>query len=295
LSYGRPKLGDEKLIIGFYDDQVLSTFDFLAKEYLICNRWFSSHPGATYPNRFISIMGSAPSPRNFEIGGIEAGTVKGETIFDILSRENVSWKYVESNIAFLRMYDKYRLDETNIIQREAWLTMAKSGQLPAVSWIDPHIVDLEIEGEADDDHPPANVVKGQEGVQKIYDALIQNKKQWKKTLFIITYDEHGGFYDHVQPHGFNGEINPVVHKIHEDGEEYYGLRVPTIIASPWVRPSSSTNIVYDHTSILKTILMNFIGPEATNKELLGKRTDAANSLLALLDDRPRKEAQKLAP
>ncbi|PZX47776.1 phospholipase C [Algoriphagus chordae] len=279
--------GSEKLVMGFYDDDTLGMFDFLAENYMICDRWFSSHPGATYPNRFISVMGSAPSINNFEIGGNEAGAVKGDTIFDILTQKNISWNYVESNIAFLRMFDKYRVDEKNIIQRDEWLSKARNGQLPAVSWIDPHIIDLEIEGEADDDHPPANVGKGQLGVKEIYDALKSNDLHWQKTLFIITYDEHGGFYDHVPPHGINGEGNPVVHKIHKDGASHYGLRVPAFIISPWVKPKSVSKTVFDHTSILKTILSNFIGPEGTNKELLGKRTDAANSILSVLDRRPR--------
>ncbi len=108
-----------------------------------------------------------------------------------------------------------------------------------------------------------------------------------RTMFIIIYDEHGGFYDHVPPHGINGEINPVVHKINEEGANHYGVRVPAFVISPWVKPRFVSNTIFDHTSILKTILQNFIGNDATNKELLGKRTDAANSLLGVLDDRPR--------
>ena len=124
-------------------------------------------------------------------------------------------------------------------------------------------------------------------------TLTANPAHWNKTLFILTYDEHGGFYDHVPPHGLKGETNPIVHKIHDDGETFYGPRVPAIIVSPWVKKRSSSSKVFDHTSILKTILLNFIGPEATKKELLGKRTDAANSLLDLLEERNRGEIPRL--
>ncbi len=281
--------GDEKLIMGYFDDDTLEVYDQLAEEFMVCDRWFSSHPGATYPNRFISVMGSAPDINNFKLDDNKAGAVKGDTIFDILTEEKITWNYVESNIAFLRMFDKYRVDEENIIQREEWLNLARNGNHPAVSWIDPHIINLELEGEADDDHPPANVRKGQEGVLEIYNALTSNPANWNKTLLIITYDEHGGFYDHVPPHGLKGEKNPEVHKIHKEGENYYGLRVPAIIVSPLVKKGSSSHTVFDHTSLLKTILHNFIGPEATTKELLGKRTDAANSLLDLLEVRGRAE------
>ena len=234
-------------------------------------------------------MGSTPDIHNLDLASKKGGSIKGDTIFDVLSKENVSWKYVESNIAFLRMFDKYRVDDDNIIQRTDWLKMARDGQLPAVSWVDPHIGDLEFDIDADDDHPPANVVKGQEGIQEIYAALTANKSQWDKTLFVIIYDEHGGFYDHVPPHGLNNETNPVVHKIHKDGATHYGPRVPAFLISPWVKKRSSSHTVFDHTAILKTILVNFIGDEAATEGRLGDRVDAANNLLDLLEDTRRSD------
>ncbi|UPW20340.1 hypothetical protein M0C34_08785 [Agarivorans sp. TSD2052] len=275
------------VVMGFYDDEHLEVFDQLADEYMVCDRWFCSHPGPTYPNRFISLMGSTPDVNNLELESRLAGAVKGTTIFDLLSEGNVSWNYVESNISFLRMFEKYRIDETNIVQRNNWLTKARNGNLPAVSWIDPHIGNLEIDDDADDDHPPSNVVRGQEGVFEIYAALTANKQQWDKTLFVITYDEHGGFYDHVPPHGINSNTAPEVHKIHPDGATHYGPRVPALLVSPWIKKRSVSSTVFDHTSLLKTILVNFLGEEAGNQNLLGPRVDAANSLLDQLENTKR--------
>jgi phospholipase C len=286
--------GDEKFVMGFYDEQNLEVFDQLADEYLVCDRWFCSHPGPTYPNRFISLMGSTPDLNNLDLVTGGAGSIKGTTIFDLLSEANVSWNYVESNVAFLRMFDRYRTDESNIIQRQEWLDKARAGELPAVSWVDPHFGDLEIDDQADDDHPPANVVRGQEGVQEIYAALTVNAEQWAKTLLIVVYDEHGGFYDHVPPHGLNGEVDPVVHKIHGDGATHYGPRVPAFLVSPWVGKGSVSSRVFDHTSILKTIMVNFLGEEAATKQLLGERVDVANSLLDLLRGTRRSDAPPLA-
>ena len=110
--------GDEDIVMGFYTHRDLNVFDFLAENYKVCDRWFCAHPGPTYPNRFISLMGSTPDLENIELGGTQAGAMKGDTIFDLLSKAGVSWKYVESNIAFLRMFDKYRVDDENIIQRK---------------------------------------------------------------------------------------------------------------------------------------------------------------------------------
>lgn len=285
--------GAAEIVMGFYDDDTLKVFDQMAEQFMVCDRWFCSHPGPTYPNRFIAVMGSTPSINNLDLvtGGV--GAIKGTNIFDLLTEGRVSWNYVESNIAFLRMFDRYRVDEQNIVQRAEWLEKARSGQLPAVSWIDPHIGNLEIDDQADDDHPPANVVRGQEGVHEIYTALTANQEQWNKTLFVVTYDEHGGFYDHVPPHGLNGQAGPMVHKIHEDGASHYGPRVPTFLISPWVPKRSVSKTVFDHTSILKTIMVNFLGEDSATKGLLGARVDAANSLLDVLLDTRRSDTPQL--
>ncbi|MFH2052557.1 MAG: alkaline phosphatase family protein [bacterium] len=285
--------GAAEVVMGFYDDDNLEVFDQLADQFMVCDRWFCSHPGPTYPNRFISVMGSTPDINNLDLVTGGAGAIKGTNIFDLLTEGGVSWNYVESNIAFLRMFDRYRVDEQNIVQRAAWLEKARSGQLPAVSWIDPHIGNLEIDDQADDDHPPANVVRGQEGVHEIYEALTADQEQWNKTLFVVTYDEHGGFYDHVVPHGLDGGTSPIVHKIHEDGASHYGPRVPTFLVSPWVQKRSVSKTVFDHTSILKTIMVNFLGEESSTRGLLGARVDAANSLLDVLLDTRRPDTPQL--
>ena len=94
--------------------------------------------------------------------------------------------------------------------------------------------ELEFDSEANDDHPPANICKGQDLICKVYGALTANLAQWSKTLFIINYDEHGGFYDHVPPHGLEAGASPQVPKIHDDGKDFYGPRVPAMLISPWI-------------------------------------------------------------
>ena len=131
--------------------------------------------------------------------------------------------------------------------------------------------------------------QGQRLICDIYRMLTRNRAQWSKTLFIVNYDEHGGFYDHVPPHGLDPGASPQVPKIHDDGKTFYGPRVPAMLISPWVGPGTVTHEIYDHTSVLKSILVNFIGPEAATQELLGKRVDAANDLLAELESSPRSD------
>jgi len=280
----RVRNGDVEDVMGYNTHELVQMYDFLAREYGVCDRWFCSNPGATYPNRFISLSGRTPDINNLHIGGRRAGAVKDRTIFDVLTANRVSWNYVEGNIAFLRMFNRYRIDDTNIIQHAEFFDLARSGRLPAVTWIDPNFKELAPHEEANDDHPPVDVRLGQQLVADIYRALTANAAQWERTLFVVTYDEHGGFYDHVPPHGMNGETEPPVPRVHPRGVEHLGPRVPAMLVSPWIPRGHVSSRVFDHTSILRTILENFLGEEAIGRGLLGERVDTANSLLDELSD-----------
>ena len=132
---------------------------------------------------------------------------------------------------------------------------ARDGKLPPVVFIEPRIPGIPPLEQASDDHPPANLLRGQEFLAGIYQALTNPNgtdppepcPQWGKCMLVITYDEHGGFYDHVPPpDGFE--------KIHPEGQTFLGVRVPTFVVSPLVSPGSVSHVVFDHTSIVKTIL-----------------------------------------
>lgn len=148
---------------------------------------------------------------------------------------------------------------------------AKAGQLPSYTMIDPnfHV------GQTNDDHPPTSISYGQTMVQQILDALMSNADAWLKTLFIVIYDEHGGIYDHVTP-GLagtyvSGALSPV--------EITYGVRIPAFVISPWVLVKASSNIIFDHTSVLKTVIARFCPDDPA---ILGDRVPFANDLGPLL-------------
>src|SRR6185436_18719090 len=98
---------------------------------------------------------------------------------------------------------------------------------------------------ASDDHPPSHVTGGQALVARIYRALANGPK-WGRTMFVITYDEHGGFYDHVKPGPAEDDFIP-----------HYGVRVPAFVISPYAGRGSVRNDLYDHTSIIRTALERF--------------------------------------
>jgi phospholipase C len=155
------------------------------------------------------------------------------------------------------------------------------GKLPPVSWIDPHFKDLRVLGpDSNDDHPPSDVLAGQDLILTVYHALSSNADIWPKTLLIITYDEHGGFYDHVAP--------PPATDDHP-GFQRHGVRVPALLVSPLVTPgSTSTHLLgpdvhFDHTSIMKTIFTRFCQVDGQIPAMTA-RAAASNHLGYLLTD-----------
>ena len=113
--------------------------------------------------------------------------------------------------------------------------------MPAVSWIDPNFKDFNLIGSPpNDDHPPSDVTHGQELALLIYNALATGPA-WDKTLLLVFYDEHGGFFDHVAPpeHPPNDELRR---------SRATGC-VPALVISPWVKPGSVSHTLFDHASI----------------------------------------------
>jgi phospholipase C len=283
---------DPDIAMGYYTKDQVTTYDFFAKNFVICDRWFCSFPGGTQPNRFCTLSGTTPVLNNFE--HTELGYLKVPTIFEILSAVGVSWNYFEQDIAFLRMLDRYRLDDRNVLpffenvpgydSEESFLVKARRGKLPAVSFVDPNFVDIPPTRAANDDHAPADIKMGQANIACIYDALVKSPK-WEKTLFCITYDEHGGFYDHVPPPGTKASTEKIeVPKVHPEAPGFLGVRVPTFVISPWVPQGAVSHMIFDHTAILKTIIKRFVKPGFD----FGPRVEQAQHLGRLLtESKPR--------
>jgi phospholipase C len=301
--------GDASLVMGYYDGTDVPVYDHLAEEFSVCDRWFSSVPGATWPNRLYALCGRAAGSRDDP--PVHLPPVYDQPSFvRHLDAHHVSWRWYSFDPATLRLADaQYKLGhhdqfayfskaglswktkfEVRVSTKAAsFLEDAARGTLPSVSWIDPNFTSFNPLGFLDnDDHPPADIKDGQDLVLAIYDALATSP-QWDRTLLVIVYDEHGGFFDHVPP----------PQAADDDPETFgrYGVRVPAIIVSPWVEPRSVSHTLFDHTSIIKTILLRFCpealdSPERPKRRLerlhfrhpqdLGARVAHANHLGALL-------------
>jgi phospholipase C len=188
--------------LGFYTAADLAMYGFVASEFAICDRYFCSHPGPTLPNRMYSLIGDLQRDRNGEPrinNGVDSTFLlsRDQNIFDLLSQRSVSWRVYESfpSVTMLRMFSRYAGDETNIRDIRSLEKDILTSGLPSVTFIDPALHDAP----ANDDHPPADMLRGQHLIRRIYEALRANKAVWNKTMLIVSYDEHGGFFDHVPP------------------------------------------------------------------------------------------------
>ncbi len=273
LRSRRIRDGDPAVVMGYYNGADVPVYDHLAEEFSLCDRWFSSVPGATLPNRLYSLCGCAAGSRDDKPPYVPPIYHQASFVRH-LDAHDVSWRWYSFDPGTLRLADvRYRLghhdrfayfsktglpwrtvlDVTVNSKAASFLEDAARGTLPSVSWIDPAFTNFNPLGfPVGDDHPPADIKDGQDLILAVYDALATSP-QWERSLLVIVYDEHGGFFDHVAP----------PQAPDDDPETFgrYGVRVPAIIVSPWVQPRSVSHTLFDHTSIIKTILSRFC-PEA---------------------------------
>lgn len=277
-----------EFIMHYFNGLDVPVFDHLAREFCICDRWFCAIPGPTQPNRAYALAGTSESIKeNFSPFQLLHGEGwDASTIFEMLP-DSVSWRCYSHDIAGLRFFKKFRTQLVPEIDKiDKFFNHAQAGTLANVCWIDPDFGITVYPGPPNDDHPPHDMRHGQNLVSRVYNALLQSPN-WNKTLFVVVYDEHGGYYDHVSPRDFTpADSDPEFRK--------YGVRVPAFIVSPWVGRQvaygSQTHglppneVLFDHTSILRTILRRFCTTAGDAVPSMTTRVDAANDLSALLTE-----------
>lgn len=279
-ALSHPGAPDVSLVMGYYNARDLPVYDFLAAQFCVCDRWFSSVPGATWPNRLYAVSGKAAGSRDSKRVPLYAN----KSFLRHLDRASVSWKFYSERKPWTLALtdDHYRSSENyepfgSARRRYGFVGDALAGTLPSVSWIDPHFF-------VNDDHVPADVRAGQALVAQVYQALAQGPG-WRDTLLILCYDEHGGFYDHVAP-GPAPDLDSAFRQ--------YGVRVPGLLVGPWVAPASAHHGVFDHTSIIKTILLRFCRSASGDIPDMGQRVGAAAHFGPLLSEAQPRAAPVLA-
>lgn len=224
---------EEKLgwAMGYYKREQLPVYYTLADHFTLCDHWFCSMLGPTWPNRFYSYAATSDGSRD------NKSALTSETIFDKLQASGVSVSIYAQTILSLTLMTPFGKSHGLPKGLKKFFADAANGNLPQVSIVEPDY-------SLNDDHPPQDVRLGQAFVSSIYEAL-RTSPQWDRTLMIVFYDEHGGFYDHVAPPTVEGE--------ERDTFEQLGFRVPGMLIGPMVKRGHVMKNVVDHSSLPKLL------------------------------------------
>jgi phospholipase C len=250
--YPQSRPEDRQYVMGYYPVGFLPGLHALAREFTVCDHWFSSLPGPTWPNRFMMLTGTAMGRVNMPDDGTHKADLAGyfqqtqDTIFDRMTDKGIHWKCYFHDIPQSWTLDHQR--QPHNAARYFYFSeflkdaLGREGDFPQFSFIEPDFMGVA----GNDDHPPHDVMKAEKLIADVYNALRANSDLWNSTLLVVIYDEHGGFYDHVVP--------PAAVPPDEHHEEYsfdqLGVRVSALLVSPWVeRGVEKTQ--FDHTSLLK--------------------------------------------
>jgi len=253
----------------------------LADAYSTCDRWFASVMSSTLPNRGYWYAATSFGLKANEEVIAQFNSVPAPTIFNRLHDRGVDWAYYSGPLTIISMLGNpgpNQLDITGKIRKFAdaatdpedhkgdFFKDAAAGRLPAVSYIDPFF------GQ-NDDHPPLHPILAQALIAATYRALAASP-QWKNCMLVITYDEHGGFYDHVPPPRV---ADDTLARYGADGFDQLGFRVPALVIGPYAKQGYVSSVQYDHTSALKHLQNAFA------LDPLNIRMDSANDLSDCID------------
>jgi len=258
--------------MGYWEQADQPFYYSLAQVFPIADRYFCSVLGQTYPNRRYLISATSL--------GIVDDTITNDyppngTIFDKLMAAGITWRdyYTTLPTALLypELYTKYH--GTNILPIAQFFTDAAAGTLSNYSLVEPNYGN-----QSEED--PQNIVAGEAFVAQVVNAVMTGPL-WDKTLLIWTYDEHGGYYDHVPPPPALApdDIPPAVPPGEPvyNGFKQYGFRVPCAVVSPWARPNYVSHQVFDHSSICALAEAKWNLPAMTYRDA------NANAMLDMLD------------
>lgn len=248
-----PSPSNPEWVMGYYDAATVPIFDFFAHHYAVCDHWFAALPTSTQANRLMAMAGET---KISDTGGFPLPSEY--LVYDWLTAHHVDWCAYQWG----GFFPFFTLDAEWLLEIIASLTVVpatgrfrryshfantwgSSDAMPQVIFIEPEYGDGP-HNDPNDDHSPAGIAKGQAFLADIYSNLISNTTRWAKTMMIVTYDEHGGFFDHVPPLAIPQTAGSVQFKT-------TGVRVPAFVISPQVAPGRIFNANLDHTSILQLL------------------------------------------
>ena len=292
-----------------FDPEQLPVINALAREFAVCDAWFSSLPGPTWPNRFFAMAASSgglddsPSPAD-TVASVSVGGYRfyNGTIFDRLDDKCIPWSVVEGDefpVAFAMAGMNYNALQGRFCDFDDFVSeVADPSYEPKYVFIEPQYGESTwgFTGPGDytcgnSMHPLDDVVSGEQLLKETYEA-IRNSPHWESSVLIVTFDEPGGIYDHVPPPAATPPGDTQVDDYGKHGFLFdrLGVRVPALVISPWVRRGVIDHTTYDHTSILAT------AERLYGMGALTARDRDANDLLHLISlEAPRTDAPTTLP
>jgi phospholipase C len=288
--------GNDEFALTYYDQGELGFIHEAARAYTICDRWFCSQLGPTWPNRYYKWSGQS--------GGINRNNLtdprqpphstlghQWETIFDVLLRNNpantpglptgLTARYYNSDLPFSAVWGPRAIPWTRPLAE--YYADCAAGTLPNVAFVDPPYRDGGgFDGNSADEHPHGDVRLGQAWMADVVKAFVESPNYRRGALFIV-YDEWGGFFDHVTPPSVPDDRQSA--DLFKDFGQM-GFRIPAVVVSPWTRNRAKGGDDWrvDHTqygteSILKLILQRFgLDWDRSRSDAAPMRVDRANSV-----------------
>jgi len=293
-----------------YGEKVMACFDCgqvpylnsLAQEFALFNFWYSALPGPTWPNRFFVHAGTSggltDSPGTEAI--VLGFSFRAETIYHALAAAGKEWRIYHDGLPQTAGIESLRLSYVdpftrNFREMKHFAHDVKAGILPEYTFIEPRYDTGNNYANGNSMHPVNGISEGDCLVRDIYEALRASMSYWPNTMLIITFDEHGGFYDHVPPPEVvpTGDDQTYSNPNHIFGFDLYGVRVPAIVVSAYTQKGTVIGqdagdpaTRFDHTSILATVEKRFGLAPLTNRDRAANTLEAAINLEQARQDAP---------
>jgi phospholipase C len=290
-----------QIVMDGQDSNHLPILNQLAAEFMVCDHWFSALPGPTWPNRFFIHAASATGETDSASGGrialawlgLDKYTFHHGTIYDALAKKKHSHQiYVENTFSQVLCIGNQTVD-MNHKGLESFEKDISDPKFPhSYVFIEPNSGQSESigpliklgGGTEDDMHPPSDIRNGEALVKRVFEGL-RNSPLWETSVLIVMFDEHGGFFDHVPPPKVAPLDDGSVDHKHGFRYDQLGVRVPALIISPWVKPNSIDHTVYEHSSLIASVVRLFGLEHLTSRD-----RDAADFLSKLSEKEPRRDA-----
>jgi phospholipase C len=271
-------------IMAMHTPATLPVLSGLAKGYAVCDRWFSPAPTETMPNRAFACAATSQ-------GHMDDVTKSytSPSIFGLLTQHGLPWKihgYTSPPLTRHNFPDTTNAPEANFGLFADFQADAAAGRLAAFTFLEP-----EWSAAGNSQHPDYDVAAGEQFILAVYQAL-HASPQWNSTLLVVTYDEHGGCYDHVPP---PAGATPPDNTAGEFGFDFkrFGVRVPAVLVSPLIAAGTvlrapDGSAPFDHTTILKTVERRWGLPALTARDAAASDVGAALTLTTPRTDDPLK-------